>query len=168
MPNLPVCHWSSQLFNFRAPSSSDVPILLLHQRIIIWLNLRTGKMKQILCSDWLPEDGPILPTQDSPHWSCKKKSAFWSYNESFIGQASLVMMLDITLILFGIFIYLDFISVHKNAMVNGQYPDLLTARLVNNAYHSIHSLNLSLPCFLEPSKSTLLYPPPSVRIFQPI
>ena len=84
--------------------------------------------------------GPILPVQDFLLWSCKKKSTFWPYNKSFIDQASLVMMLDIALILFGIFIYLDFISVHKNAMVNGQYPDLLTTRLVNNAYHTIHSL----------------------------
>ena len=31
MPNLPLCHWSSQLFNLRAPSSTDVPVLLLNQ-----------------------------------------------------------------------------------------------------------------------------------------
>ena len=112
--------------------------------------------------------GPILPVQDFLHWSCKKMSAFWPYNKSFIDQASLVMILAIALILFGIFIYLDFISVHKNAMGNGQYPAILTSRLVNNAYHSIHSLSLALPYFPEPSKSTLLCPPPSVRIIQPI
>ena len=109
----------------------------------------------------------MLRSQVFLRWSCKKKSTFWPYNKSFIDQASLVGMLDVTLILFGIFIYLDFISVHENAMANGQYPDLLTARLVNNAYLSINSLNLSLPCFPEPSKSTLLCAPPSVRIFQP-
>ena len=29
VPNLPLCHWSSQLFDLRAPSSTDVPVLLL-------------------------------------------------------------------------------------------------------------------------------------------
>ena len=28
MLNLPLCHWSSQLFDLRAPSSSDVPVLI--------------------------------------------------------------------------------------------------------------------------------------------
>ena len=31
MPNLPLCQWSSQLFDLRAPSSTDVPVLLLNQ-----------------------------------------------------------------------------------------------------------------------------------------
>ena len=31
MPNLPLCHWSSQLFDLRAPLSTDVPVLLLNQ-----------------------------------------------------------------------------------------------------------------------------------------
>ena len=29
--NLPLCHWSSQLFDLRAPSSTEVPVLLLNQ-----------------------------------------------------------------------------------------------------------------------------------------
>ena len=29
--DLPLCHWSSQLFHLRAPSSTDVPVLLLNQ-----------------------------------------------------------------------------------------------------------------------------------------
>ena len=32
--NLPLCHWSSQLFDLRAPSSTDVPVLLLNHPII--------------------------------------------------------------------------------------------------------------------------------------
>ena len=28
---LPLCYWSRQLFDLRAPSSTDVPVLLLHQ-----------------------------------------------------------------------------------------------------------------------------------------
>ena len=31
VPNLPPCHWSRQWFNFRAPSSPDVPVLFLNQ-----------------------------------------------------------------------------------------------------------------------------------------
>ena len=33
MPNLPFCHWSSQLFDLRAPLSTDVLVLLLNQPI---------------------------------------------------------------------------------------------------------------------------------------
>ena len=33
MPNLPLCDWSSQLFNWRAPSLTDVAVLLLNQPI---------------------------------------------------------------------------------------------------------------------------------------
>ena len=32
--NLLLCHWSSQLFDWRAPSSTDIPILLLSQPIV--------------------------------------------------------------------------------------------------------------------------------------
>ena len=31
VPNLPLCHWLSQLFNLRAPSSTDFSVLLLNQ-----------------------------------------------------------------------------------------------------------------------------------------
>ena len=31
VPNLSLCHWSSQLFDLRAPSSTDVPVLFLNQ-----------------------------------------------------------------------------------------------------------------------------------------
>ena len=34
VPNLPLCDWSSQLFDLHAPSSTDVPILLLNQPIM--------------------------------------------------------------------------------------------------------------------------------------
>ena len=33
VPSLPLSHWSSQLFDLRAPSSTDVPVLLLNQPI---------------------------------------------------------------------------------------------------------------------------------------
>ena len=31
MVYLPLCHWSSQLFDLRVSSSTDVPVLLLNQ-----------------------------------------------------------------------------------------------------------------------------------------
>ena len=31
VPNLPLRHWSSQLFDLRAPSSTDAPVLLVNQ-----------------------------------------------------------------------------------------------------------------------------------------
>ena len=34
VPNLLLCHWSSQLFDLRALSSTDVPVLLLSQHLI--------------------------------------------------------------------------------------------------------------------------------------
>ena len=44
MLNLPLCHWSSQLFHLRAPSSTEVPVLLLNQpnltmNTLLWLNI---------------------------------------------------------------------------------------------------------------------------------
>ena len=35
VPNFPLCHWSSQLFDLRAPSSTDLPVLLLNQPNIL-------------------------------------------------------------------------------------------------------------------------------------
>ena len=32
--NLPLCHWSSQLFDLCAPSTNDVPVLLLNQLML--------------------------------------------------------------------------------------------------------------------------------------
>jgi len=42
-------------------------------------------------------------------------------------------------------------------MANGQYPALLTLRLVNNAYHSTHSLNLDLSALF--SRAIKINPP---------
>ena len=42
VPNLLLCHWSSQLFDLRAPSSIDAPVLLLNQPIIICIVLHCG------------------------------------------------------------------------------------------------------------------------------
>ena len=50
-------------------------IILLLLYIIIWLALQVGKMKQILCSDWLPEGArcAILSTWDYPLCSHNNK-----------------------------------------------------------------------------------------------
>ena len=44
MLNLLLCHWSSQLFDLRAPSSTDVPVLLLNQPIVC-TKLKVRKFK---------------------------------------------------------------------------------------------------------------------------
>ena len=36
MLNLPLCHWSSQLFDLPAPWSTEVPVLLLNQPIFLF------------------------------------------------------------------------------------------------------------------------------------
>ena len=45
MPNLPLCDWSSQLFDLRAPSSTDVPVLL-QPSIVGSGGRREGKRKR--------------------------------------------------------------------------------------------------------------------------
>ena len=58
------------------------------------------------------------------------------YNKSFIDQACSVKMAGYWPRPFFAFLMdLDFVSVHKNAKKElGQYPAILTSRLVNNAY----------------------------------
>ena len=53
MPNLPLCDWSSQLFDLRAPSSTDVPVLLLNQPVDVNL---PGFVS--ITETWL---GPVVP-----------------------------------------------------------------------------------------------------------
>ena len=36
VPNLSLCHWSIQLFDLRAPSSTDIPVLLLNQPTTVY------------------------------------------------------------------------------------------------------------------------------------
>ena len=50
----------------------------------VWLNPMTGKMRKILCFDWLPEH--ILPVRDFPRQSRKEKLSFSPYNKSFNDQ----------------------------------------------------------------------------------
>ena len=61
---------------------------------IIWLAQRVGKMKGILCSDWLPERARF-PLDISRFVQTKAKffgAIFWPYNKSFIDQACSVKM----------------------------------------------------------------------------
>ena len=69
--------------------------------VIVWLAPRAGKMKRILCSDWLPER-ERLACLARPLFLAKAKffgAIFWPYNKSFIGQACSVKMADIGLVL---------------------------------------------------------------------
>ena len=52
VPNLPLCHWSSQLFGLHMHSSTDVPVLLLNQPIVQvqWWYHHGNVMWQILLS----------------------------------------------------------------------------------------------------------------------
>ena len=51
---------------------------------IMWLNSIAGKMRKILCFDWLPKH--ILPSRNFPRQSRKEKLSFSPYNKSFIDQ----------------------------------------------------------------------------------
>ena len=52
LPNSPFCHWSSQMFDLRAPLSNDVPLMLLNRPIYVFqlgcrnlLEVRNQKFK---------------------------------------------------------------------------------------------------------------------------
>ena len=62
MHNLPLSHWSSQLFDLRAPSSTDAPVLLLNQR---W----SGKTA-FPSSPWAGGENPPLPQIKSQLTHC--------------------------------------------------------------------------------------------------
>ena len=53
--NLPPCHWSSQLFDLRAPWSTDVPVLLLNQ-------------PNVSMSDFQPESHLSTSWENSQHF----------------------------------------------------------------------------------------------------
>ena len=93
--------------------------------IIIWLTPRAGKMKRILCSDWLPERASwaYLARSVLPALVPQKRNSvgviFWPYNKSFIDQLLVrSRWLENGLVLFCVFMDLDFVSVHKNAKKN--------------------------------------------------
>ena len=93
-----------------------------------WLNPRAGKVKRILCCDWLLERARWAPLG-----SRKKTFSFWQYNKTFV---DLVWSQDGWLLaFFGVFVGLGTVSVYKIRNKSpGQYSALLNSRLVNNAY----------------------------------
>ena len=104
---------------------------------IVWLNPQRGKVKRILLSDWLPEQGPSSPLRNCRIGLAIKSSLFWPYNKFLIPKLVRSRWLDISFILFCVFIDLDFVSVHKNAAKKKTWPissHQLTSRLINNAY----------------------------------
>lgn len=75
---------------------------------IMWLNPMAGKMRKILCFDWLPEQ--ILPARDFPRQSRKKKLSFRHIiNLLLINRLARSRWLDISHFLFYAFIDLDFV-----------------------------------------------------------
>ena len=77
VPNLPFCHWSSQLFDLRAPSSTDVPVLLLNQPTIAfrvgtesYTVLRERSLRACLHEGGGPQTGEVTCGR-SPHLLCK-------------------------------------------------------------------------------------------------
>ena len=57
--------------------------------MILWPNRQAGKVKKIVCSDWLPHF-PLGISRIGPARKSTLFMAFWLYNRSFIDQACLV------------------------------------------------------------------------------
>ena len=105
--------------------------------IIIWQAPRAGSMQRILCSDWIPERArwtytarPGLPVSFPQikfrHSSTECTKVFVRRNYFLFKVKRLYVLMD-----------LEFVSVHKSAKGEcGQYPAILTSRLVNNIYLS--------------------------------
>ena len=92
---------------------------------IIWLAPQAGKMKRILCFDWLPERAArwaYLARSGLPALVPVKRNSvgvmFWPYNKSSIDQACSVKMAGYWPRSFLRFMDLDFVSVHENAKKN--------------------------------------------------
>ena len=60
VPNLPLCYWSSHLFDLRAPSSSDALVLLLSQPIVQRLDEQSLVLQ---VGDWLGQS-PVPINQE--------------------------------------------------------------------------------------------------------
>ena len=113
-------------------------ICISRSNIIIQLAPRVGKMNQIVRCDWLPERARW---SHLAHLRLPAVSRKRNFPESHIINPLLTKFvrsrwLDIGLVLFFCeFMDLDFVSVHKHAKKElGQYPAILTSRLVNNPY----------------------------------
>ena len=101
----------------------------------MWLAPRAGKMNQIPRCDWLFERArwSHLARSGLPALSRKKNFPESRIINSLLTKFVRSRWLDIGLVLFCEFMDLDFVSVHKHAKKEfGQYPAILTSRLVNN------------------------------------
>ena len=81
------------------------------RNFVIWPNPRAGKIKRILCSYWQPK--PFLLSRDISHWSRKKNVLVLAMINPLLTKLVQSRYLDIGLVLFCVFIDLDFFSVHK-------------------------------------------------------
>ena len=81
------------------------------RNFIIWRNPRAGKIKRILCSYWQPK--PFLLSRDISRWSRKKNVLVLAMMNPLLTKLFQSRYLDIGLVLFCVFIDLDFFSVHK-------------------------------------------------------
>ena len=93
-------------------------------KLITRLNPRAGKIRRILCSDWLPERlrwDHLARSGFPAFWSLKKIKVLFLERNLLI-KLDRSIWLGIHLILLCVVIVLDFVSVHKK---NGQYPATL-------------------------------------------
>ena len=104
-------------------------------------------MNQSARCDWLPERArwSHLARSGLPAVSPKQNLTKSHIINPLLTKFVRSRWLDIGLVLFCEFMDLDFLSVHKHAKKElGQYPAILTSRLVNNPQcYSNSSLNLS-------------------------
>ena len=97
--------------------------------IIIWLAPLAGKMRRILCSDWISGFVPAKAKFFGViFWPCKLVRSRW---------------LDIGFVFFFAFSSTSTSSRSIKTQIKelGQYPAILTSRLVNNAYLSYLSVS---------------------------
>ena len=87
------------------------------RNFVIWSNPRAGKIKQILGSYWQPK--PFLLPQDISRWSRKKNVLVLAMINPLLTKLVQSRYLDIGLVLFCVFIDLNFFRSIKNAK-NGQ------------------------------------------------
>ena len=67
-----------------------------------------GKVKRILCPDWLPERARSAhPARDFLRWSCKKNLSFWLFHKFFIDQVCFVKMAGCWHVLFCVFFFFE-------------------------------------------------------------
>ena len=109
--------------------------------LIICLAPWAGKMNRNSRCDWLPERARWSYLARSGYGLCSARKIYHSFFIVFIIYHSFLSFF------FRVFMDLDFVSVHKHAKKElGQYPAILTSRLVNNPYiHDFFILTRTSP-----------------------